>query len=212
MNGSAMMITRRHSLALSLAALAAPEPAHAAVGAEAASAFIKRTGDALVAVVNGPGTARAKEAKLAAIIGGAVAVDRIGRFVLGQFWRLASPAERAQYLALFRQLIVFNITGQMNAYKGVGFSLGRAVARDASDIFVATIVTRPGQAPTDVQWDVSGAGGAMKIVDVVVAGTSLRQTQRSEYASVITRNGVRIPPLLAAMRAQLDRLRAAARG
>ncbi len=210
-----MPLSRRQSLLLLLTAPAVPAalsyPARAA-GTEQAAAFIKRTGDALVAAVNGPGSAAAKERKLAAIIGGAVAVDRIGRFVLGQFWRMATAEQRARYLALFRQLIVFNITGQMNAYKGVAFTMGRAVPRDAEDVFVATTVTRPGQPPTEVQWDVNSAGGTLKILDVVVAGTSLRQTQRSEYASVITRNGVTIPPLLAAMKAQLARLRASASG
>ncbi|MGC8469623.1 MAG: MlaC/ttg2D family ABC transporter substrate-binding protein [Acetobacteraceae bacterium] len=210
-----MPLRRRQTLLLLLAAPAVPaalaRPARAA-SPEQAAAFIKRTGDALVAVVNGPGSAAAKEQKLAAIIDAAVAVDRIGRFVLGQFWRIATAQERDQYLALFRQLIVFNITGQINAYKGVTFTLGRAVPRDAEDIFVATTVTRPGQPPTEVQWDVNSAGGTLKILDVVVAGTSLRQTQRSEYASVITRNGVTIPPLLAAMKTQLARLRAAASG
>lgn len=210
-----MPLSRRQSLLLLLTAPAVPaalaHPARAA-GTEQAAAFIKRTGDALVAAVNGPGSAAEKERKLAAIIGGAVAVDRIGRFVLGQFWRMATAEQRARYLALFRQLIVFNITGQMNAYKGVAFTMGRAVPRDAEDVFVATTVTRPGQPPTEVQWDVNSAGGTLKILDVVVAGTSLRQTQRSEYASVITRNGVTIPPLLAAMKAQLARLRASASG
>ena len=50
--------------------------------------------------------------------------------------------------------------------------------------------------------------GAPKIVDVIVAGTSLRITERNDYASVVTSNGGQISALLSAMQGQIDRIAA----
>lgn len=72
-----------------------------------------------------------------------------------------------------------------------------------SEAYVGTTVQRPGNAPTNVRWVVSTTTGSPKIVDVVAEGTSLRLTQRSDYASFLGRNGNNLDALLAAMRRQV---------
>jgi phospholipid transport system substrate-binding protein len=54
-----------------------------------------------------------------------------------------------------------------------------------------------------VQWVVDSSTGSPKIVDVVAEGTSLRLTQRSDYASYLERHGNDIGQLLAALHRQL---------
>jgi phospholipid transport system substrate-binding protein len=56
-----------------------------------------------------------------------------------------------------------------------------------------------------VGWAVDEVDGSPKIVDVIVAGTSLRITTRNDYASVITSNGGQVSALLTAMQGQIDR-------
>jgi phospholipid transport system substrate-binding protein len=73
---------------------------------------------------------------------------------------------------------------------------------------VSTTVTRPGQSPADVQWVVDTVGGKPRIVDVVVEGTSLRITERSDYSSVINDNGGQVSALLDAMKKQIARMEA----
>jgi phospholipid transport system substrate-binding protein len=52
----------------------------------------------------------------------------------------------------------------------------------------------------DIAWRVRPKGDSFKIVDVMVEGVSMSQTQRKEYASVIRRNGGQVEGLLAEMR------------
>lgn len=177
-----------------------------------ATAFVQRTGDAILAVVNESGTTAEKRAALARIVNQAVDVNNVARFALGRFWRLATPEQRQTYLALFRQYLVFNVTGRLSQYKGTTFTLGRAQAMNG-DISVATTIRTPNGAPADMQWLVSFASGKPQIVDLVAEGTSLRITQRSEYASVITRNGGQnVQALIDAMRQQIARLEAGGNG
>ncbi len=62
-------------------------------------------------------------------------------------------------------------------------------------------IIRPnGAPPAKVDWRVTRADGAYKITDVVVEGVSMAVTQRSEFASVIQRNGGKVEGLLAMLR------------
>jgi phospholipid transport system substrate-binding protein len=171
-----------------------------AVGA--ASAFVKSLGDKLVAVVNGSESEREKRAKLTTIIDGAVDVDGVARFCLGRFWRNASAEQRQRYTELFHQVLVNNITAKLGEYRGVRFIMGRAQMRD-DDAVVSTVVERPNNPPTNVDWILSNPAKDPKIADVIAEGTSLRLTQRQDYASYLSRNNNSIDALINAMRQQL---------
>ena len=45
-----------------------------------------------------------------------------------------------------------------------------------------------------------------RIIDVIVAGTSLRITTRNDYAGVITDNGGQVSALLKAMQGQINKI------
>lgn len=196
------MQTRRFVLTAALAATAigAAGPA-GAQSPDEASAFVKQTGEALAAVANGPGDDARRKADLAAIIERTVDIDGIAKFCLGRFWRLATPAQQQEYTTLFHRVLAANITGHLGDYRGVGFTIGRTAPREG-DLAVATVITRPNTAPANVQWVVNQVGGQWRILDVVAEGTSLRLTQRSDYASFLARNGNNVQALIDAMRRQ----------
>ena len=177
-------------------------PAFAQGAAGAASAFVKSIGDKLVAVVNGPESGREKRANLTTIIDGAVDVDGVAKFCLGRFWRNASAEQQQRYTALFHQVLVNNITAKLGEYRGVRFTMGRAQMRDDNAV-VSTVVERPNNPPTNVDWIISNPTTAPRIIDVIAEGTSLRLTQRQDYASYLSRNNDNIDALINAMRRQV---------
>jgi phospholipid transport system substrate-binding protein len=180
--------------------------AYAQVAPDAAKAFITQSGQQLVAVVNGSASTSAKADQLRQLVDQIVAVDTVGDYVLGRYINVATPAQHTQFLTLFHQLLSYNITYQIKAYQGITFTVNGASVQ-GNDTIVDTTITRPGQADADVGWAVDEIGGAPKIVDVIVAGTSLRITTRNDYASVITSNGGQVSALLSAMQSQIDRIK-----
>jgi phospholipid transport system substrate-binding protein len=155
-----------------------------------------------VAVVNGPGAPRDKRATLTQVIEAAVAVDDVARFCLGRFWRVASPEQQKHYTELFHQVLVTNITAKLGEYQGVHFIMGRTESRDDNDV-VFTVVERPNNAPTNVEWVISNAASDPKIIDVIAEGTSLRLTQRSDYVSYLSHNNNSVDALINAMQQQV---------
>jgi phospholipid transport system substrate-binding protein len=193
------------ALALSAAGLAGPALAQADIGR--ASNFIQTTGQELVAAVNDQTRdVAARRQRVAAILRRAVDVEGVGRFILGRWWRQASPQEQQEYMKLFEETLIRNLSARFGEYQGVRFSLGRTQQRTEEDVLVNTVIERPNTAPFSLDWRVAEIGGQPKIVDVIAEGTSLRLTQRSEYSSVIQRNNGSVAALLQAMRGQIQQL------
>lgn len=197
------MLTRRTSLAIlaSSAALLATRPAWAQAGGDP-TAFVVQLGNALVAIVNGAGSYEDKKRRLAPLIEDAVDVDGIARFCLGRFWRTAAPAQQQQFTQLFHDVLLNNITGKLGQFQGVTFTPTATTPREGESL-VGTTIRRPNQQPNNVQWVVSPVGGRPKIVDVIAEGTSLRLTQRSDYAAYLSRNNNDVGALIGAMRNQI---------
>lgn len=210
-----MIATSRRPLLLGLAAagLSGRPAAAQGVDIQRAAAFIQETGEQMVAAIDAPGVSLGQRRdRVAAILRRAVDVEGVGRFILGRFWRTASPDQQAEYLRLFEEVLIRNLSARFGEYQGVRFSLGRSQARTEEDVLVNTIIQQPGGAPFSLDWRVAEVGGQPRVVDVIAEGTSLRLTTRSEYSSVITRNGGNVAALLSAMRQQIQQLAARERG
>ncbi len=177
-------------------------PVFADSAVDRAVAFVRATGDKLISIINGNLSPADKRQTLARVIDSAVDVNGVAQFCLGRFWRTASSKEQQEYTQLFHAVLVNNIAGKLGEYQGVTFSVGRAETRDDNQV-VDTTVVRPNNAPTDVQWVISEASGSPRIIDVIAEGTSLRLTQRSDYASYLVRNNNNVQALIEAMRQQI---------
>lgn len=173
--------------------------------ADKARSFIRQSGQKLVSIVNSSKPHKQKAKELRQFLNSIVAVDDIGHFVLGRYWHMASKSQQQEYMKLFHKLLAYNITTQIKAFKGVSFHVTGVHAGPEGEM-VQTVIKRPNQQPAKVQWVVKTISGQPKIVDVVVAGTSLRITERSDYASVINDNGGHVSALLQAMKHQVHKL------
>jgi phospholipid transport system substrate-binding protein len=204
------MLTRRKSITLIATLPAAvalpailPRPALASPAGDRAVAFIKETGAKLVAAIDAEGSIEQRRQVLGGIIDANVDVDGVARFCLGRYWNTATPPQQQQYLKLFRDMLVANISSKLGDYRGVTFDVGTVQDRDTGEV-VATIVKRPNNPPANLQWLVANATTTPKIIDLVAEGTSLRLTERDDYASFLSQHGGHLDALLEALRKQIS--------
>jgi len=197
------MLTRRAFVLTTVAAvavLATGLPARAQAGDP--TGFVVNLGNQMAAVVNGPGTLDQKRARMQPLIEQAVDINQIAQFCLGRYWRTATPPQQQRYLQLFHAVLLNNISSKLGEFQGVTFRPTTTTQREG-DFYVGTVIQRPNQQPNNVQWVVSLASGRPLIVDVIAEGTSLRLTQRSDYAAYLSRNGNSVDALLIAMQRQV---------
>lgn len=199
------MPNRRAFLLLSCGSLLSVliRPALAQTAGERAAAFVKSTGDRILAAMRLSGSVDDRRKILAPIIDKAIDVDGIAKFCLGRFWRTATPDQQQRYTDLFHQVLIGNITSKLGEYQEVKLTIGRSQQRDENDV-VSSVIERSNNPPTTVDWVVANAASDLKVIDLIAENTSLRQTQRNDYAAYLTRNNSDVDALIKAMRAQLD--------
>ena len=142
-------------------------------------------------------------------------VPSIGRFVLGPYWRLASPAQQQEFLALFENYIVQTFSGRLSQYAESGDAPRVTGSRlDPEGAVVSSQINLangggpragghgPTVLPIKVDWHLTAQNGSYKINDVVVDGISMAVTQRSEFTSAIERQGGQVQALLATLHQQ----------
>ena len=106
-------------LAMPLAgSIATPALAQQDIGR--AASFVQTTGQDLVAAINDTRSDLAtRRAHVAAVLRKAVDIDGVGRFILGRWWRQATPAEQAEYIKLFEETLIRNLSARFGEYQGV---------------------------------------------------------------------------------------------
>ncbi len=150
-----------------------------------------------------------REQRFRVLLGDHFDVLGMGRSALGRFWRIATPDEQKEYLVLFEDLIVATYANRFRDYGGENLDITNVVKNSGSEdvaILVQSQIVRNVAKPIRVDWRVARASGDHKIVDVVIEGVSMMQTQRSEFSSVITRGGGKVASLIDELRAKTKSL------
>jgi hypothetical protein len=102
---------------------------------------------AVAAIVNSTASPQEIRARLKTVIDSTVDVDDVGRFCLGRFWRLATPDQQKQYMALFHDLMVMKIADHLGEYRGVQIATG--LARKSADTQIVITTNTPTLYMTD---------------------------------------------------------------
>ncbi len=182
-------IHRISSLAIILLLALSPLPS-AAGTLDNAITFVQNLGDTAIEVLKAPDTTpEQRRVKFQEILDRDFAVNTIGRFALGRYWRAVTPDQQKEYLRLFRLFVLNSYASRLDGYSGQSFSVVEAHSIDNMDTLVNTEISQTNAEPLRVDYRVRTQQDDYKIVDVLVEGISLVRTQRSEFASIINREG-----------------------
>jgi len=143
-----------------------------------------------------------KKAEFSALLDDSFDMATIGRFSLGPYWQQATPAQQKEYQKLFRAMVIKVYSQRFADYQGQSFDVQSVRAQNEKDFIVTSFIVPNDGARVQVDWRVRTKGGQYKIVDIVVEGVSMSQTQRADFASVIQRGGGNVDVLLNHLRKQ----------
>jgi phospholipid transport system substrate-binding protein len=181
---------------MATASLAAPPMVNPAD----AVAFMNQLWDRAVEVLNKKGDPAVRQARFRQLFHADFDSRGIARFVLGRYWRNASEEEQQEFVRLFEEYVAFVYTARLSNFGGEAFKV-RGSRSDGDAVIVSTDIISPGStSPLRIDWRLVTDNGTYKINDVIVEGISMMVTQRSEFASVVQRNGGQVRGLLAMMR------------
>ncbi len=178
--------------------LAAPFPA----AAQDARTFVGTLGQQAIQVL-GPSVAPAQRvARFRELFHNDFDIPGIGQFVLGRYWRTATPPQQQEFLGLFQEYIVRAYSARLAEYGGEPFRVTGSRPNGEETVVTSQIVRSSGS-PIQVDWYLIGSAGHYRITDVYVGGVSMKVTQRDEFGSVIQRNGGQVDALMAQLKQKL---------
>lgn len=198
------MILRRTllpaALILVIAATAAPSSGRAATDPVG---LIHNLGSQALEVLGNHASPAERQARFSELFHQDFDVPHIARFVLGRYWRVATPEQQQEFVRLFSRYIVLAYGNRLAQYSGEHFKVLGSRPEPDGYIVSSEIIRTDGQPPVKVEWRLTRADGSYKITDVIVEGISMAVTQRSEFASVIRRHGGQVSELLAMLRQKM---------
>jgi len=137
------------------------------------------------------------------------AVGSIGKWTFGRHWTRATPEQRQEYLRLFEDFVVLAQVKRFRKYTGGRVSVIRAAVNNENAATVYTeAVGEQDSTRINLNWRVGRQGDVYKITDVVVEGTSMSQTMRSDFGATIRRNGNSVAGLIDDLREKVSALEA----
>jgi phospholipid transport system substrate-binding protein len=191
-------VARVFALLLGVAVAAGAAPARAA---DDAAGFISDLGQRTVQVLAAKASESEREAKFRALFDEGFDVPAISRFVLGNYWRIATEEQRRSFITLFEVYVVHAYAVRFNEYSGQQLKVTASRPEGDDSALVQSVIAQPsGAPPLRVDWRVGKTAKGFKIIDVVVEGVSMAVTQRQEFSSVIQRNGGEIDAVLKLLR------------
>jgi phospholipid transport system substrate-binding protein len=192
------VIMRRFFLAAALLLGVGAGPARAAPDP---SAFINNLGNQALAMLRQGASPEQRAVAFRSLFRRDFDVPQIARFVLGPYWRVATPTQRREFIHLFENYIALAYSTRLSEYAGERLVVTGSRFTPGGAVVTSEVPRRDDQ-PVTIEWRLTRYGNTYKIDDVVVGGVSMAVTQRSEFASVIQRSGGEVAGLLATLRAK----------
>lgn len=184
----------------------------AKAGETEARDLIEALSDRTVAILNNDGlTEKQKIDEFDTLLSRDVDMDRVARFVLGRYRRQIEadqPDMMDEYVELYRQYLIYSRASQLSALKVRSIDVIGVTPLSKNQYMVNSQVTlNDGSQSADLGWRIrEGEDGSHKIIDLVVAGVSMGQSEREANVPTLQSSGGNIEPLLSKMRAKISEL------
>ncbi len=172
------------------ALLLAANSANAEINAQKAEDFVKNvTKQGIEEIINSDVSQAEKDQRFAKLFNEYLDLDFIGRFVLGRYWKTATPKQRTEFVNVYRELNIKTWSKRFDEFKGKTFVFnGASPSSSENQIFVNSVVPMDQGAPAKVVWRVKETNGQFKVVDIIIENVSLAITARNEYTAYIRKS------------------------
>lgn len=169
---------------------ASPDAGPQSADVEAAVAFAKDLTSKATAALTSEKQEADRLAEFQKVLGEGLALDVIGKFMIGETRKSMTPEQLARYDAAFPPYLTKLYAEQFSQIVGRPLevidakSLGR-------DVIVRTRFNRNEGAPINVDWRVRTLkSGERKAVDIIVSGVSIMLVKREEFSAFVGQSGV----------------------
>ena len=154
--------------------------------------FINNTASRVINVVQSKYSNEQKQEKLNVIFHESVNIDWMGKFALGKHYSKLSKNQLEEYLVAYRGFLTNLYVSDFTQYNGEGLYIESIKAISKSQYVVNVKVGNPRNSTEQINiaYRIKDFGDKCKVRDIIVEGFSVILAQRSDFSSVISKEGI----------------------
>ena len=157
--------------------------------------FINALGTKIISVAsNNKINYKKKEEQLTHIIDQNIDIKWITKFVLGRHYKVATTIQKERFEELYHQFIIESYVPQFIKYNGAKFAITDVINDSNYDVVKCVFNLKDNATNINLDFRIRADKDSSKlkflVFDFVAEGVSFIETQRSEFGSVITRDGL----------------------
>lgn len=183
--------------------LIAPAAATAATGGNPA-AQVERLHAALLEAWRSGADFPARAQQLTPVVADTLDLKLMARFTLGDAWSRLAPDQQQEFVELFRRLTVATYAERFDNYSGERFETLETRELPGGRALVRTALVKADGERVSLDYLLHRADGQWRIANILAKGVSDLAVKRSEYRSVIQRQG--FPALKSQLEARVQAL------
>jgi phospholipid transport system substrate-binding protein len=170
-----------------------PDISLAASSKDDAKVFVEELSDKVLKIVKSKNNSEEdKEKWLTDIFRKSVDSRWMGRFVLGRYFRKATPAQQKRYLKLYTKFLINSYVPRFKTYAGGDFKILGVIPKGDEQYIIQTELTSDSKESPALRVDyrLKNRDNKFYVIDIVGEGISLLTTQRSDFSGLISRKGI----------------------
>lgn len=193
---SSFKLGRRSLLGLMAGGLMIVHGATAKADDKAVQDFVSTLSNTTLQQLSGQQSDADRVAKLKPILQQYFDMPAISKYVLGGYWRKATPQQQQDFVAAFTDYVSVTYGKRFGQYSGQQMQIKRVHDEGDGNATAFTVVQATGQDPLRVDWIIDTVDNSYHVRDLRVEGLSIADTHRQEFASVIQNNGGDVQKLI----------------
>lgn len=132
----------------------------------------------------------AKSDKIIKTIDKAIDSKWISRFVLGIHYKRSSEEQISKFRDLYNDFLINTYGPKFQNYRGNGFEVKEVIKQKRFYLVKTNFITKKTDPAIAIDFRVKDYKGQLTVLDFIAEGISLIETQRSEFNSAISKNGM----------------------
>lgn len=120
------------------------------------------------------------------------ALDYIAKIIMGPNWKPLSKEKKAEFVGLFTQLTIANYAFNFKGYSGEAFKVLSDEAKGKSKYVVRAVLTLSDNDDVSLDYLLKLRNNRWVIVNIIADGVSDLALKRSEYDSIIKKDGLEV--------------------
>lgn len=161
-----------------------------AVAGEQPDKFVQELGDKVIDVMRKNGSAPVRREEFRKLLVENFDLHKVSSAALGRYSHRVSDEQLERYRVIYVDYVLAIYGGLFAKYAGETLTVTDTTPVPDGDVLVNSRINQPNGPPTVLAFRVRRSDDGFKVLDVLVEGISMLVTQRSEFASVIGREGI----------------------